>query len=218
MANARNNSRHKQETILFILMGLIIIGLVLSGYFLFTKKILPELSSAETNPGQSSSGAQISSETLQKQAEEEFIPQEDLQILRVYFPGRGKDKLESELRRVRKRSMLIAQGRQIVETILEGPSKDELYQAIPLKTTLRGLFFDSGIFIVDLSREFSAIGSLGASEQALAIYSIVNSLTELDPKARVRILVNGSEADGEKGHIDISRPMTRMESLISHPR
>ncbi len=209
-------SRHNQERILFVLMGLIIVGLILSGYFLFVRKILPELTSGKETSTATATSSGVSAMSEDMAAANEFIPQEEAQDLRIFFGLKGSDMLASELRRVRKRTMLIAQARQIVETLLEGPITGNLYQLFPKGTGLRGLFFDAGTFIVDLSREFTALSKLGAAEQTLAVYSLVNSLTELDPKARVKILVNGSEPTGDEGHIDLSVPLTRLESLIQN--
>jgi hypothetical protein len=55
---------------------------------------------------------------------------------------------------------------------------------------------------------------MGAIEQAISAYSIINSLTELDPGAKIRFLINGSEPTDEYGHIDLTRPMTRLKDLI----
>ena len=216
MSNKRKPTRHNQEKILFILMGLIVVGLIVSGYFLFVRKILPEIAATS----QTNQQAALASQTQQTaggtnvaSAAEEFIPQEEAHSLKIYFGQKGKDLLTHELRRVRKRTMLIAQARQIVETLLEGPMSSSLYQTIPKGTTLRGMFFDSGVFIVDLSKEFADIANMGASEQILGVYSLVNSLTELDPRARVRFLINGSEPLGNNGHVDISQVLTRLEAL-----
>jgi len=195
-------------------MGLIVVGLIVSGYFLFVRKILPEIAAipeANKQTALASHAQQI--ETSAKVPDEEFIPQEEAHSLKIYFGQKGKDLLVPEERRVRKRTMLIAQARQIIETVLEGPVSGSLYRVIPQGTTLRGLFFDSGVFIVDLSREFAGISNLGSSEQVLSIYSLVNSLTELDPRAKVRFLINGSEPTSESGHVDITQDLTRLEEI-----
>lgn len=212
MANKRKPSRHNQEKVLFVLMGLIVIGLIVSGYFLFDRKILPEISRQKRAEQQNP----LVSQTPQTEATktEEFIPQEEAHTLKVYFGQKGKDILASELKTVRKRSMLIAQARQIVETLLEGPTSTSLYPIIPKGTRLRGLFFDSGVFIIDLSKEFAEISNFGASEQILSVYSLVNSLTELDQRVKVRFLINGSEPSTEYGHIDISQNLMRNEDLV----
>lgn len=209
MASAKKNARN-QETILFILMGLILIGLIVSGYFLFVKKILPELStgSEQSSPGQSQLPADTANEV------QAFIPDDEAQMLTLFFPQKDKDNFRGEIRKVRRKKMLTAQATQIIEELLRGPTSKDLYSAVPEKTTLRGLFFDSGTFVVDLSREFSETKITGAVEQTLAVYSLVNSLTEIDPKARVKILINGSEQPGEEGHIDLSQSLTRLPELI----
>lgn len=198
-------------------MGFIILGLIVSGYFLFVRKILPEISSGnETTKAQIAPEGAATNINDDLAAANELIPQEDAQDLRIYFGVKGKDLLTSELRRVRKKTMLIAQARQIIETLLEGPVTGTMYQLLPGEIKLRGLFFDSGTFIVDLSREFADLRVFGPTEQILAVYSLVNSLTELDPKARVKFLVNGSEPAAEDGHIDLSLPLTRIEKLIQN--
>ena len=193
-------------------MGFIIIGLVVSGYFLFAKKILPEITAQQKSDNRNATAGQT--QQADTNAQEEFIPAEEAHTLRVYFGHRGKDILAPEERRVRKRAMLIAQARQIVETLLEGPGSSTLYQLIPEGTTLRGLFFESGVFTVDLSKEFAAVNNLGAAEQVLCVYSLVNSLTELDSRAKVRFLINGSETTSDSGHVDISQNLTRNDNLL----
>ncbi len=212
MANKRKPSRHNQEKVLFVLMGLIVIGLIVSGYFLFVRKILPEI----TTQNQSEQQVATASQTQQTgtASPEEFIPADEVHTLKIYFGEKGKDYLVPEERRVRKRAMLIAQARQIVETLLEGPASPSLHRIIPKGTALRGLFFESGVFTVDLSREFAAVSNLGAAEQILSVYSLVNSLTELDPRAKVRFLINGSEPAADTGHVDLSQNLTRIDDLM----
>lgn len=217
-------SKKNQENILFVLMGIIIVGLVIAGFFLF-KKQFSNMFKQETP----TNTAAVSSENVtelkasekaneskvnSEEKEEEYIPQEDVQFLKIYYGIKGKDKLECESKRVRKNSMLIGQARQIVSSLLEKPTNERLYRLLPENLTLRGLFYDSGLFIIDFSREFNNVYNYGASEQTLAIYSIVNSITELEPKARVRFLINGTEPEGEEGHIDLSCKLSRLESII----
>ncbi|MEW6712982.1 MAG: GerMN domain-containing protein, partial [Candidatus Riflebacteria bacterium] len=74
---------------------------------------------------------------------------------------------------------------------------------------------DEGTFFVDLSIEFARISSSGAVEEVLAVYSLINSLTEIDPRAKVRILINGIEPIGDSGHVDLTGTMTRLPEMIS---
>ena len=214
---ASKKSKKNQENLLFLFMGLIILGLLIAGFFLFQKQFSSIF--AEHKANSEAITAQVaqtngSSETQSITKQEEYIPQEDVQNLHIYYGIKGKDKLESETKRVRKNSMRIGQARQIVNSLLEVPSNERLYRILPENLTLRGLFYDSGLFIIDFSREFNKIYTYGANEQVLAVYSIVNSITELDPKAKVRFLVNGTEPEGDEGHLDLSMKLTRLESII----
>ena len=214
---ASKKSKKNQENLLFLFMGLIIIGLLIAGIFLFQKQFSAIFAEQKANsePVKAQlSQNNISSETKSISKQEEYIPQEDVQNLHIYYGVKGKDKLESEIKRVRKNSMRIGQARQIVNSLLEVPSNERLYRILPENLTLRGLFYDSGLFIIDFSREFNKIYTYGANEQVLAVYSIVNSITELDPKAKVRFLVNGTEPEGDEGHLDLSMKLSRLESLI----
>lgn len=206
--------RHSQDTIIFILMGLIIAGLLVSGYFLFVRKILPEISKGDAFTVLEGEEDGLTTEELAA-ADLEFIPSEEASKLMVFFPVRGEDRLKSESRRVRRQNTLTAQARQIVTTVLEGPhDKRELYQAIPEGTKLRGIFFEAGTFIIDLSRDFEKLSSTGISEKVLAVYSIINSVTELDPNARVRLLINGTEPSELEGYLDFSQTFKRFAGLI----
>ena len=214
---ASKKSKKNQENLLFLFMGLIIIGLLIAGIFLFQKQFSAMF--AEQKANSETITAQVpqtstSSETKTLTKEEEYIPQEDVQNLHIYYGIKGKDKLESEIKRVRKNSMRIGQARQIVNSLLEVPSNERLYKILPDNLALRGLFYDSGLFIIDFSREFNKIFTYGANEQVLAVYSIVNSITELDPKAKVRFLINGTEPEGDEGHLDLSMQLSRLESII----
>ncbi len=218
---ASKKSKKNQEKILFILMGVIIIGLVIAGFILFQKQFysLFKEDNASTASIKTEETTNLTASSIEKnnnivEKEEEYIPQEDVQYLKIYYGVKGKDKLECENKRVRKNTMLIGQARQIVNSLLENPSNERLYRILPENLTLRGLFYDSGLFIIDFSREFSSIYNYGASEQTLAIYSIVNSITELDPKAKVRFLINGTEPESGEGHIDLNSKLSRLESLI----
>lgn len=217
---ATKKSKKNQENILFLLMGIIILGLVIAGFILF-KKQFSDMFNDKTNPNTNQITAQAepleanNSEIIKKEVkEEEYIPQEEVQNLKIYYGVKGKEKIESETKRVRRNPVLIAQARQIVNSLIEDPSNERLYKLLPENLTLRGLFYNSGLFIIDFSREFNKIYSYGTSEQVLAVYSIVNSITELEPKAQVRFLINGSEPDGEEGHVDLSQKFSRLETII----
>ena len=207
--------KKKQESILFVLMGLIIMGLVVAGFILFKNQISEIIDKQKQQTVAQEALAVKQKAMIENQEKpEEYIPQEDVQIIQVYYGVIGKDSIESESKRVRKSKMLISQARQIVNYLLEKPGNERLYKLVPDGTYLRGLFYEAGVYTIDLSREFNNVLNYGPSEQILTVYSIVNSLTESDPKAKVRFLVNGTEMESEEGHVDFGANLTRLESII----
>lgn len=211
--------KKNQEKILFLLMGVIIVGLAVAGYFLFQKQLYSLLKPSTATKSQTIATPIVdysnnTAKETTREKEEEYIPQEEVQYLQVYYGIKGKDKLECENKRFRKNPMLIGQARQIVNSLIEVPTNERLYRILPENLSLRGLFYDSGLFTIDFSREFNKIYNYGANEQILAVYSIVNSLTELDPNAQVKFLINGTEPENDNGHVDLSMKLSRLESII----
>ncbi|RCK77241.1 MAG: Spore germination protein [Candidatus Ozemobacter sibiricus] len=216
-------NRQKQETFLFVLMGLILLGLIISGYFLFVDKILPGLSSSGARPrttlgnddGSSAPLAAKESVPLVAPSGDGVLPDMEGQVITLYFPSRREAKLVREVRKVQAEKLLLSQGERLVRELLRGPFTPEARTCIPSGTQLRALFFHQGVFYVDFTREFLENAPGGVLDEALAVYSVVNTLTELDRKARVRILVNGGEVETIKGHVALNAHLTRFEPLIS---
>ena len=71
--------------------------------------------------------------------------------------------------------------------------------------------------MVDFSSEIIDNHPGGALEEALTVFSLVNTLTELDPRAKVQILVNGQEQETLRGHMGLDHPFSRYESLLVDP-
>ena len=145
-----SKSKKKQEAILFGLMGLIIVGLIISGIILFQKQfsgMLEKAKNSDENPVTMASNIASQTSSQTNSAPEDFIPSEDVQILQVYFGVKGQDKIESEAKRVHKSKVLITQVRQAVNSVLESPTSERLYKLLPEGVNLRGLFYESGVFI-----------------------------------------------------------------------
>ncbi len=213
----KKRQRHQPENFLFILMGLILLGLLISGYFLFVDKVLPSLTGSggttltdSSQPGsKSSDGAASSGETI--------LPEGEGMAVTLYFGVRGGDHLTREVRKIPEQKMLLTQATELVKELLKGPFTPEARAVIPAGSQLRSLFYNQGTFYVDFSKEFAESHPGGPTEEALTLYSIVNTLTELDRKARVRFLVNGLETETLKGHVGLKNALSRYEALLMSP-
>jgi len=212
-------NRQKQESFLFILMGMILLGLIVSGYFLFVDKILPGISAPKgrstvspgEQPGRSySGGGETSAQPIP-----DAISDSENQVITLYFLSRRSRQLLREIRRVPAEKLLLSQAESLIRELLRGPLTPDARACIPPGTQLRSIFFNQGVFYVDFTREFTENQPGGVLEEVFSTYSIVNTLTELDRKAKVKILVNGIEISTLKGHIGLDTMLTRCEPLIS---
>ncbi len=85
---------------------------------------------------------------------------------------------------------------------------------LPLGTKLLGATVNAdGVATIDLSTEFQKNFGGGSAGEQMTMYSIVNTLTTLPEVKSVQFLLNG-EKFGGLGHLDMSTPLTRNESLI----
>ena len=109
----------------------------------------------------------------------------------------------------------VAQGRQIVRTLLEPPPAPYV-AVIPAGTTLKAFYITSGgDAFVDLSADIMAKHPGGTHAELLTVYAIVNTITtNLQGVQRVQLLVDGHEADSVAGHVDVRRPLERDLALV----
>lgn len=77
----------------------------------------------------------------------------------------------------------------IVDELIAGPKDSNLYRSLPTGTKLISTSVVDGVCYINLSREF--MEPIAGQKETTAIYSIVNSLTELDEIQKVQISVEG---------------------------
>lgn len=102
----------------------------------------------------------------------------------------------------------------VIDQLLKGPKSAELLAALPSGTKLNSISVsDNGVCIVNFD---SAIESTvtGVTEN-VTVYSIVNSLTELDNIKKVQILVDGETPHISNVDVDLSSAISRNEDIIN---
>ena len=116
---------------------------------------------------------------VQKQEKVEIteVPKLDGKIV-LYFKGNEAMKLEKEYRNVSMKRIAENMAKTVVEELLKGPTNEELHSLIPVDTKLLNIESQENTVILDLSNEFIEKQE-GESNALLAIYSIVNSLTDI---------------------------------------
>ena len=112
---------------------------------------------------------------------------------------------------------VVEQGRQILIAQFAEMPPPPYVSLIPSGTMLRAFYVtERGDAFVDLSSDIVRGHPGGSLNELLTVYAIVNAVAANLPAARrVQILIDGKEADTIAGHVDLRRPLSRNDSLVS---
>ncbi|MFH2060357.1 MAG: GerMN domain-containing protein [Pseudomonadota bacterium] len=123
----------------------------------------------------------------------------------VYFTDAQQVALKSEKVRFPSKLDVHQLGREIINTLLAGPSQPNLESLWPKGVKLNALFIaDDGKAYVDLYVTPEMTKEMDTCLELLTVYSLVNSLTLNILKIKmVKILVQGKDATTLAGHLDI---------------
>ena len=124
--------------------------------------------------------------------------------LTLYFASKDGTRLEKESRKVHY-STNISMEKLIVEQLIEGPKKSGKLSTVPSTTKIISVSVADGVCYVNLSDSFRNNQNLEVMEE-IVLYSIVNSLTELQGVSKVQISINGST----DGNIRYSHELSKM--------
>src|SRR5215470_10968680 len=130
--------------------------------------------------------------------------------VKLLFTTPGSKFLSSEERSIIYQETLLAQAKEVLAELLNGPA-DQLAPTIPPGTKLLDLFISKdGIAYADFSSELVSNHPGGSDGEISTVYSIVDTLTLNFPQIkRVQILVDSKAVETLKGHLDLSRPLTQ---------
>jgi spore germination protein GerM len=115
--------------------------------------------------------------------------------------------------------------KRALEELIKGPQSSELSPTLPSNVKVNSVKLSDGTAIVDFSKEiitnFEEIPHSSTTE-LLAIFSIVNTLTEFEEINKVKITIEGKESgqiDGLYiedfwGHVGIYEEFSRNEEII----
>jgi len=138
----------------------------------------------------------------------------------LYFKEAEKNLLRREIRYIpleEAKKSLENLATIIVQELIKGPDKSTgLITVIPEGTKLiKSVLIQDSTAIVDLSPEFISRHQGGKEAEALTIYSVVNSLTELKELQNVKFLINGKVNKEYKGNFKFDALFPRTPSIIS---
>ena len=145
--------------------------------------------------------------------EEEVVNPQEIEALdgklAMYFKKKDEFELEKEYRNVSMKRIAENIGMTIVEEVLKGPLHSGFVSTIPSGTTVNSVEIHENVAVVDLSKEFIDNQEGNATESLLAVYSIVNSLTEITEIGEVEFLIDGQKVEKYKEYFEFNKPFLR---------
>ena len=133
----------------------------------------------------------------------------------LYFANEDMTGLVGE-RRVIEVPSDVTEERVVLQALFEGPQTEGLLSPIPIDTVINDVNKEAATCYVDLNPAFDNKLLPGTPARKLAIYSIVNTLTELGggELSKVQFWINAERLAGRNLEVDLSQTFERNESLI----
>ena len=134
-------------------------------------------------------------------------------ILTLYFANINYTDLQTEERVIEVNANQTSE-KTVLEQLIAGPEGTDVQSTVPFETKIRDVTTTKdGICYVNLSNDFVTKHTGGEMAEKLTIYSIVNSLCELDHVDKVQFLIEGKKVDKFKEHLEIKTPFTAISSM-----
>ncbi len=138
--------------------------------------------------------------------------QDAFDTLMLYFPDAEGQYLVPEERDIEIQTSLSPE-RLILSELMKGPGSKNLTQAVPADIKVISAETKDGVCFVNLSGDALTKISPGTTSTTLFLYSIVDSLTELETIDSVQLLIDG-KTGVEFGNYVLDVPLERNETLI----
>ncbi len=134
----------------------------------------------------------------------------------IYFTENSNNYLKAEKQKVVFDTNARKYAQNLIRNLLDGPQSNNLISPVPEETKLIALYIqDDNTAVLDFSNEISKNHPRGSQAEILTIYSIVNTLTlNINEIEKVKILINGNEAETLAGHISLKFPLKENLAII----
>ena len=101
-----------------------------------------------------------------------------------------------------------------LQALVNGPQNKSLRPILPEGTQVINYQVEGNLILVNFNAALVENHPGGSSAELITVYGLVNTLTEDVQIEYVRILVEGRSIATIAGHVDLSQPLSRDESLI----
>jgi spore germination protein GerM len=135
----------------------------------------------------------------------------------LYFPDQHGMLLHPEERDIPKPAGGGAFLRALFAQLQAGPTRQGLIAVIPEKMQLRNAFLlPEGEAVIDVAVDAGL--TYGSDEELTLVAALVDTMLQnVAETNRVRILVNGEPAETLGGHVDLTRPLLFIRSIVAPP-
>lgn len=143
------------------------------------------------------------------------ISEEKAELITLYFPDKGRQYLVRENRIIAQKNE--QKEKLILEELIKGPKKQKNGTVISPEVKINSIISRNDVTYIDLSSEFKYNMEFGSNSEILAIYSVVNSLTELKTIKNVKFTVDGQEEGFLQKYMPLDYIYTRNLELVNNP-
>lgn len=130
----------------------------------------------------------------------------------LYFASKTGHQLAREVRPVKITDQQPLE-QYVINELIKGPEDKELSPVLSSETTVLSVETLDNVCYVNFKSSFIDKNTGNSQKEKLAIYSVINSLTELDYIARVQLLIDGKKTENF-GTIKINDLLEREPSMI----
>ncbi len=136
----------------------------------------------------------------------------ELKTLTLYFTDEAGQKLVVEERNVEKATGI---ARSSMEELIKGPTQTGLKATLPASARLLDINIrPDGLAIVDFSGNLVKDLPVSATSEKLAVYSIVNTLTQFPTVSKVELRIDGKKVDTLLGYVKLNQDLVKNTSMI----
>ena len=178
---------HKKGSLVMLVMGILIVALLAAGCANLKGQNNNENGDMQEQPGVSAD------------------PQKTPVNVTLYFSDDQAMYLVTEEREVMKQGETMEEV--VIRELIKGPQEPGNMRTIPEEARLISVEVVDGVAYVNFSKEFKTKHWGGTAGESHTLYSVVNSVTELEGIEKVQFLLEGDTMDSLGGHMDTSQPI-----------
>lgn len=136
-----------------------------------------------------------------------YIPEEEISedqeretIVNLYFADKEIGELKPEARLVNVKNLIDSPYKVLIELLINGPKNDKLQKTVPDNTQLLDFSLENDCLTLNFSAEFLNYDKNNIVQKSNLIYSVVNTVTELNEVNVVKFLIDGKPCEEFEEH------------------